>query len=176
MQDASLAKACPGEIQALVFDLDGLVLDTARMDPMPGIPACLRAARRHRLGVAVASSSPRSWVAGHLERIDLRSFFDAISAEEDVRRVKPAPDLYLHATAALGVLPGAAVAIEDSPNGVEAAKAAGLVCTAVPGPMTRHLRFDAADVVLDTLEGRPLQDVIRSAVSPTARGSAVGDP
>jgi HAD superfamily hydrolase (TIGR01509 family) len=141
-----------------------------RMDPMPGISACLRAARQRRLGVAVASSSPRAWVSGHLDRIGLRSLFDAISAEEDVHSVKPAPDVYLHAIATLGVEPSAAIAIEDSPNGVAAAKAAGLRCIAVPGPMTRHLLFDQADAVLDTLAGRPLDDVIEFAFSPDSGG------
>jgi len=78
--------------------------------------------------------------------------------------VKPAPDLYLRAATALGVRPSEAVAIEDSPNGVAAAKAAGLYCVAVPGPMTRHLSFERADLVLASLADAPLSELIDRAV------------
>ena len=53
-----------------------------------------------------------------------------------------------------------AVAVEDSPNGLAAAKAAGLYCIAVPGPMTRGLSFASADLVLDSLAARTLDSVL----------------
>jgi HAD superfamily hydrolase (TIGR01509 family) len=132
----------------------------AELEPMPGVGAWLRDARARGLGLGLASSSDRLWVESHLKRLELRHFFDAVATEDDVAAVKPAPDLYLHATAALQVEPGEAVAIEDSPNGVAAAVAAGLRCIAVPGPMTRHLDFGGADLVVDSLADRPLVDLI----------------
>ena len=85
---------------------------------------------------------------------------------DDDRPPKPAPDVYLAACDALGVAPGRALAIEDSAHGVAAAKAAGLRCVAVPGPLTRSLDFSAADVVLDSLADASLRDVIRSVGGP----------
>jgi beta-phosphoglucomutase-like phosphatase (HAD superfamily) len=105
--------------------------------------------------LAIASSSPMEWVDPHVERLGLRHFFEQIVTADRVDAAKPAPDLYLRAVELLGVDPREVIALEDSPNGVAAAKAAGLYCIAVPGPMTRTLSFEAADAVLPSLESRP---------------------
>lgn len=119
--------------------------------PLPGVVDTLASARRLGLRTGVASSSPRSWVEGHLQRLGLLGRFEALRCSDDVERVKPDPALYLAAVEALGVHACEAVAFEDSPHGVAAAKAAGLFCVAVPGPMTRGLDFGAADLVLDSM-------------------------
>jgi len=123
----------------------------SRMSPMPGVGPRLSEARARGLGVAIASSSPRAWVAGHLARLALAHHFEVLATADEVARVKPAPDLFQCAVSALQVRPAEAIALEDSPNGVAAAKAAGLRCVAVPGPMTRHLAFEQADLVIDSL-------------------------
>ena len=69
---------------------------------------------------------------------------------------KPAPDLYLDAAAALGVRPTDALAFEDSPTGVAAARAAGLRCVAVPHPLTAGLDLSAADLIVPSLSDYPL--------------------
>jgi HAD superfamily hydrolase (TIGR01509 family) len=145
----------------------------APLSSMPGVVERLAEARGAGLGVAVASSSPRPWVAGHLERLGLLGAVDALATEEDVAAVKPAPDLYLHALAGLGVDPHEAVAFEDSPNGVTAARAAGLRCVAVPGPMTRHLRFDHADWCVPSLDRCGLGELLARATAAPAAGGAV---
>jgi HAD superfamily hydrolase (TIGR01509 family) len=126
---------------------------------LPGVETLLTAARERGLKLAVASSSSHAWVVGHLERRGLLPFFHAVKTADDVARVKPAPDLYLAATAALGVAPQRAVAFEDSANGARAAKAAGLYCIAVPNPMTRHLDLSHADLILDSLERLALDEL-----------------
>ncbi len=75
---------------------------------------------------------------------------------------KPAPDLYLRACESLEVRPEEAIAFEDSPNGIAAAKAAGLWCVAVPHEITRGLDLARADLVLPTLAGVNLHHLIRS--------------
>ena len=70
---------------------------------------------------------------------------------DDVANTKPDPELYLSACACLGVAPGEAVALEDSANGIAAAKAAGMRCVAIPNPMTAGLDLSAADLRLDSL-------------------------
>ncbi len=135
------------------------------LDQMPGVRACLEHARAKSIATAIASSSPFNWVNGHIERLGLAHFFDQIVTAEQVNAAKPAPDLYLRAIELLGVDPGDAIALEDSPNGVQSAKAAGLYCVAVPGPMTRTLSFEAADVVLESLDACPAGEWIAQAAA-----------
>ena len=116
-----------------------------------GVIELLDRAADHRVPTAVASSSSLDWVAGNLERLGILERFTALVTRDDVALTKPAPDLYLLACRQLDVLPARAVAFEDSPNGIAAAKAAGLRCVAVPGPMTATLDLTAADVVVASL-------------------------
>lgn len=118
---------------------------------LPGVEAWIGEARRLGIRLAVASSSPRAWVHGHLCRLGLLQQFDAIRTSEDVSRTKPAPDLFLAALEALGVEPSEAVVIEDSPNGVTAAKRAGIFAIAVPNDLTRQLDLSRADLTVSSL-------------------------
>lgn len=123
------------------------------LEVLPGIEALLAEAHAAGVRTAVASSSPRSWVAAHLERLGLLDRFAHLACAGPSLAAKPAPDLYLAACDALGVAPRDAIALEDSPNGIAAATAAGLRCVAVPGPLTRSLDLSGADAVLDSLDG-----------------------
>jgi beta-phosphoglucomutase-like phosphatase (HAD superfamily) len=94
----------------------------------------------------------------HLERLEEAVGWDAIcTADRDPVRAKPAPTLYLEALETLAVDADEAVAFEDSPNGVLAAKAAGVFCIAVPNEVTRDLGLEeaGADLVLDSLSDLP---------------------
>src|SRR3954454_16447268 len=120
----------------------------------PGIAEYLAATRRHGLKRAIVSSSTRRWVDMHLERLEEATGWDAIcTADRDPARAKPAPALYLEALEQLGVRADEAVAFEDSPNGVLAAKAAAVFCIAIPNEVTRDLGLAeaGADIVLDSL-------------------------
>jgi HAD superfamily hydrolase (TIGR01509 family) len=117
----------------------------------PGVVDWLDEADRLGLATAVASSSPLTWVGGHLDRLGLAGRFKALACYRPGVRAKPAPDLYLEACAAVGAAPAQALAVEDSPNGVAAAKAAGLACLAVPNQFTAQLDLGQADLVLSSL-------------------------
>lgn len=127
---------------------------------MPGVAQMLHDARRMGLRVALASSSSCRWVVGHLERLGLRDYFSIIRASDDVERTKPDPELYLSALAGLGVDSTQAFAIEDSPNGVSAARHAGLFCVAVPNNLTRGLPLEHADMLLESLASLPLDRLV----------------
>jgi HAD superfamily hydrolase (TIGR01509 family) len=130
----------------------------------PGIAEYLAAARRHRLKRAIVSSSPRDWVDMHLERLEEAVGWDAIcTGDRDPARAKPSPTLYLEALEALEVAADEAVAFEDSPNGVRAAKAADIFCVAVPNEVTRDLGLEdaGADLVLDSLADLPPEALFR---------------
>jgi HAD superfamily hydrolase (TIGR01509 family) len=127
----------------------------------PGIDAYLAEADRRGLIRAIVSSSSRPWIDRHLERLACSNGWQAIvTADGDPERAKPRPTLYLEALEAIGVEADEAIAFEDSPNGVRAAKAAGLFCVAIPNPATETLALDGADLVLDSLEDISLSDLL----------------
>jgi len=135
--------------------------EVRRTKILHGLPVCagvvelLDAAAAAGVPAAVASSSRSEWVDGHLVRLGLRDRFRAVITRDDVggdgARTKPAPDLFLLAAEALGAAPAGCVVLEDSPNGVAAGRAAGMVVVAVPGPMTLPLDFSAAHLVVASL-------------------------
>ncbi len=130
---------------------------------MPGVRELIEEATTRGVRLAIASSSEREWVVGHLAGIGLLDRFEVIACAEDVAATKPAPDLYETALGSMGVSPDRAIAFEDSVHGVAAAKAAGLFCIAVPNRVTRHLAFPAADLVVETLAGRALTEFVEAA-------------
>jgi len=130
----------------------------ASLDPLPGVMNYLNEAKRLGLKLAIASSSPRSWVDSHARRIGVFQFFDHVVTREDVGpgRTKPNPDLFLTALDRLGVPKEAAIVFEDSPNGVKAARRAGIFVVAVPNELTSTLSLDEADLMLSSLSDMPL--------------------
>jgi HAD superfamily hydrolase (TIGR01509 family) len=130
------------------------------LDLMEGVRDYIADARRIGLKLAIASSSSRDWVIGHIERLRIHAVWDAVLTRDDVARTKPAPDLYIAAVKALDVHPSQAVALEDSPNGIAAAKAAGLRCVAVPNALTQGLDVSRADVRLRSLAEMPLERLL----------------
>lgn len=138
---------------------------------LPGVETLLRDARALSLGRAVASSSSCGWVDGWLKRHAIRDLLDVVVARDDVRKVKPDPELFLLAASRLGVEPAACVVFEDSPNGMRAALAAGMRCVAVPNALTRPLARPEVDLVLDSLAERPLAAVLEALAERPVRAS-----
>ena len=118
----------------------------------PGVQELLDDAKRRGMKLAVASSSPENWVTGHLTRLGLIDYFDAIITADDVAVTKPDPALFLLAAEKLGVKRDEVVVLEDSGNGVKGAKRAGMVVVAVPNEVTRHMDLSEADLYLESLE------------------------
>ena len=171
-------------LRALIFDFDGLIVDTESSS----LAAVQEAYRRHGhelpsdqwrqcvgttvdpydhlqrlVGPDVDLTTLREemgrWVEGHLDRIGALGAFHAVRCRDDVRQTKPAPDVYLAALDGIGVSASQAVAFEDSPNGVRAATTAGIYTVAVPNGVTRGWPFDHADRVIDSLHGVTVQAV-----------------
>src|SRR5580704_10690996 len=97
----------------------------------PGVAALIAEATRRCLTLAVVSSSRRRWVHEHLLRLGVLDRFAVIVCGDDVTKHKPAPDLYQLALRRAGLTADDVIAFEDSPPGVQAARAAGLRCVAV---------------------------------------------
>jgi HAD superfamily hydrolase (TIGR01509 family) len=130
-------------------------LESRYRERLPVLPGAREAVERlaARWPLALASSSNRELIDLALELLGVRDLFAATVSSEEVARGKPAPDVYLEAARRLGLDPARAAAVEDSHNGIRAAKAAGMRVIAIPN---EHFPPDEdalsqADVVLDSL-------------------------
>jgi len=128
---------------------------------LPGVVQRIDEAKAMGLKLGVASSSTADWVRGHLVRLGIFDRFDCVRCRDDVANAKPDPDLYIAVLECLGVPASEAIAIEDSPNGVLAAKRAGMRCVAIPNSITARLDLGQADVVLGSLAEVTLPELLR---------------
>ena len=133
----------------------------ARETVLPVVEALITDAQQHNLLLAVASSSPRDWVKGYLDRLGLSECFHTVCCGDEVEQTKPAPDLYLAALRFLGISAEEAVALEDSAHGIAAAKATGLLCVAVPNRITLTTDLSGADIQVGSLKDLSVERLIR---------------
>jgi HAD superfamily hydrolase (TIGR01509 family) len=132
----------------------------------PGVDRLLEEARELGLQVAIVSSSSVEWVQSHLARLAIEHHVGLVlCADGDRDRCKPSPALYLEALDRLGARADEAIALEDSTNGVAAAKAAGIFCVAFPNPVTSGLDFSAADLVVHSLDELSLAELVEDAAA-----------
>lgn len=130
--------------------------------PLPGAIEAVRACAARGLRLGLATSSPTALIGPALERLGLADAFAAVCSAEDETHGKPHPAVYLRAAERLGAPPTACVAFEDSLNGVIAAKAARMICVAVPD--RDHPGFAIADVRLRSLTDLDLAAFDRAAL------------
>jgi HAD superfamily hydrolase (TIGR01509 family) len=164
MHDVIRLPEPPDEINAEVVRR----LENSYREHLPVIPGAREAVARlaERWPLALASSSNRELIDLALELMGLTRHFEATVSSEEVARGKPAPDVYLEAACRLAVDPTRAAAIEDSHNGIRAAKAAGMRVIAIPNS---HFPPDEdalarADAVLNELA-----ELTAETVSPAER-------
>ena len=162
-----------GELEALTgktFDRDELKArrvafveaELKDVPPREGIVDYLECAKQRNLKIAVASGSGHDWVEGHAKQLNLHHYFDAFICREDTQEHKPYPGPFLAAAQTVGADPTRCIAIEDSPNGIRSAKAAGMFAVAYPTDMTRGEDFAAieADRVVHSLADVPLDELL----------------
>lgn len=126
------------------------------VDPKPGVHELLDALKGRGIRTAIATSSPMERANAYLGRLGLLDKFDIICSGHDVANGKPAPDIYLHAAASIGMNPEDCLAIEDSPAGILSAHRAGCYPVLVPDldGATEELRkrlYAEADTLLELL-------------------------
>jgi len=139
-------------------------IELAHAQPiLPGVVEKLETAQKMGLKLGIASSSDSKWVKGHLTRLELLDYFEVIHTSDDVAVTKPDPELYLLALKSLGLKPEEAIVFEDSPNGVTAAQKAGIFAVVIPNPLTRQLPLDHADLRLNSLAEKSLEEIIQLA-------------
>lgn len=130
----------------------------------PGVEQLLEQARGRDLKTGIVTRARDDWVERHSRRLGLGHEWDALVCANGDYEV-PKSGLYLTALDALGVAPAEAIAFEDSPAGVAGAREARIFCVAVPNDITRGGRFDHADVVMDSLVERPLDELLAAATA-----------
>lgn len=132
--------------------VDGVVEQVRRGgEAMPGVAEAVALLERLGLRLAIASSSPPRLIDAVCERLNLGRIQVRCSAVQEARG-KPSPDVFLSAARRLLEPPAACLAIEDSPNGVLAARAAGMRCVAVPDPrLASDPAIARADLVIPSL-------------------------
>ncbi|MFN3491849.1 MAG: HAD family hydrolase, partial [Anaerolineales bacterium] len=128
---------------------------------LPGVIDLIHAAKSNGLKTAIGSSSPHSWVDSHTQRLGIYDLFDFIICQDDVEKgkTKPHPDIYLKALEQLDVKNHEAVVFEDSPNGVLAARRAGIFVVAVPNGLTKQMNVQG-DWTISSLAEIKLQDLM----------------
>jgi HAD superfamily hydrolase (TIGR01509 family) len=124
------------------------------LHPCPGVPQLLSLLSACQIPFTLASSGPRRKVLFSLQTVGLTSAFPHFICADDAARAKPAPDLYLAAAALLGVAPSKCLAIEDAPNGVRSARAAGMQVVAVTTTFA-PMALKEANLVVNSLSSLP---------------------
>jgi beta-phosphoglucomutase len=136
-----------------------LDLVPTQLKAFPGVQYLVQTCRQADLRVAVASGTDRIKVRASLQKIGLpEEAWDTVVSGEQVKHNKPAPDIFLSTAQKLGVTPSVCVVLEDSVNGVRAAKAAGMRCVAVAQTFSVD-RLQEADVVRDRVADVKLADL-----------------
>lgn len=151
----------PGRADELIEELNALVVAELEhgVEAMLGARELLHALRQRGTPIGLVSNSPRAFVSRSLELVGFHDHFDVVLSAHEVAAPKPAPDPYLEACRRLGVEPSpAVVALEDSPTGVAAARAAGLTVIGIPSieGVTLDEAHHLAESLLDTVVARRL--------------------
>ena len=132
--------------------VEGMLEQIARGPvPMIGVPEVLQRVRASGYRMALASSAEVRVIEANLAALSIRPLFEAVVSGTQVARGKPAPDVFLAAAHRLGTPPAECLVVEDSRNGLLAAKAAGMRCAVVPCSYTREHDFREADHRLTAL-------------------------
>lgn len=129
-------------------------LEKYGLEKKPGIDDILEYLQKNRIKAAVATATPIELTLQHLEKIGVKDKFDKIVSAKQVEHGKPAPDVYLYACSQIGEKPENCIAVEDSPNGIKSAYAAGCKPIMVPDltqpdDEIKPLLYGVADTLID---------------------------
>ena len=147
--------------EKLIEKREKMILDIMANEdikPVSGIPELLRSIKALGLKTAVASSSGIELIKLVLDRLGIAVYFDSITSGNDVKRGKPSPDIFLLAAERIGVNPRECFVVEDSENGVKAAKSAGMKALGYINPTSGYQCLDMADAVTDDFRKVDIND------------------
>lgn len=130
-----------------------LAMVPGQIGPQPGAIDLVETLHRRQIPMALATSGHRRYVDMALESAAIPRLFTAEVTGDLVTHGKPHPETFLTAASLLGIEPARCLVLEDAPNGVRAAVAAGMQCIAIPGHGSSPADLAGADAILDSLAG-----------------------
>lgn len=139
-------------VEEMTIKRENMILDIMGKEdikPVSGIPEFLRSIEEKGLTTAVASSSDYKLINLILDRLKIAQYFDSVTSGSDVKRGKPSPDVFLLAAERIGIEPAECLVVEDSENGVKAAKAAGMKALGYINPTSGKQDLSLADFITD---------------------------
>jgi beta-phosphoglucomutase family hydrolase len=139
------------ELIRIQMDMKLRILKERDEKPIEGIVSLLQALKKAGYPIGLASSSPILFIQAVLEKLELHPYFSVIVSGEEVAQGKPAPDVFLKAAQLLQVEAEHCAVIEDSRNGVAAAKAAGMACIGYLNPNSGQQDLTRADLIVDSI-------------------------
>ena len=122
------------------------------IEAIEGVPDLLSEIAFENIKIGIASSSPTEVIRLVINKLRISNYFSAIVGGEELKRGKPAPDIFLQAAKLLNSEPADCIIIEDSENGVLAAKAAGMKCVGFKNPNTGNQDLKKADLIVDNYD------------------------
>lgn len=147
--------------KALLFDFDWVIAESKNQhynkrdyedpNPLTALKDCFRTLRSYEIRLSLTSNRKNNEIVPELHRLNLAEDFDNIRCFEDVKEVKPSPEMHQLSMDMLGVRPWRAVAFETTLEGLQAAKAAGIFCVGMAPGVDGQ-----ADMTLDSFIQRPL--------------------
>lgn len=139
-------------VEEMTIKRENMILDIMGKEdikPVSGIPEFLRSIEEKGLTTAVASSSDYKLINLILDRLKIAQYFDSVTSGSDVKRGKPSPDVFLLAAERIGIEPAECLVVEDSENGVKAAKSAGMKALGYINPTSGKQDLSLADFITD---------------------------
>ncbi len=132
------------ELKAMERELKFKTLQEKKLVPTEGVEDLLKRLKGGKVTLAIASSSLKKNIDLILHKLNLAGFFDLVVSGEDVARGKPEPDIFLKVSTHFSRPAQDCVVIEDSTNGVLAAKSAGMVCLGYFNPHSNRSKIRSA--------------------------------
>lgn len=146
-----------------VHELTSDIYYQEKLQLLPGLEELIGRIQALGMTIGIGSSGSTPWIESVLKRFDLTPHFPAITSSDDVPpgRAKPHPDIYLLAADRAGVPAKECIVLEDSTNGITAAKTAGMICIALHSDMSEGQDLSQADMVV-TQYDELTEDVLKS--------------
>ncbi len=148
-------------MKAVIFDMDGVLIDS---EPLHGITELLQCLEENNIKMAVASSSSMVFIETVLKKLSIERYFEFYISGENIIKSKPEPDIFLKAAQMLRTEPAQCIVIEDSKNGVIAAKRAGMKCIGYINTNSGNQDLSPATKIIDnfhSLTFETLQNLVR---------------
>lgn len=152
------SKADPYKLREEKWKIIYKKLKDESITPIPNVIDLIKTLDKHGLLLAVASASPLKFIETVLEELGLKEKFKTIVSGDNVQSGKPNPDIFLLTAKGLNIRPQECIVIEDSPNGIQAAKRAGMKCIAITTTAKKE-ELKKADKIIGSFNEISVRDI-----------------